>query len=1126
MLARQCRSSFDPVILSRGMNYFRSGRVMSCIREGSLFRIKVRGSDGTYRIHLDFQNALTERKIQGRCDCSYYRGGDLCQHLWAGLLRVDSERRPELFPENGPIAVLHEKKSTSSPSVVFEESVIEAEEISEKTFVESVDTEDHTEKTHADIAIETEVPPGLGSWQQKIGEIQRYSRQAAPSDLLQQIQATPTKRGSKVAFYAISSQGNTLVMELFYREILRNGELGILKPWKVSAMDLEANSDHMALDEDQELISWLLKIGKPASDQTPTYRGYGYYAGVSKVAVEPAFHLVLIPRVAATGRLLRGRDPQGKAMLRDDSRRPWEVEVTIGIEGGTYVVEPRLVRGHETLSVSDVQQAYASGFIFLEDSWGRLSHAEHFAWITSLKGEGAMQVPQDEAGQLLQVLLNDPKAPKVFWPPELRWTEKKIDPRVRLVFSSLRGRFDADRMLLELSFEYPGMSVLPGASFSETGRVKVDSENQSVYSRNEEFETQILGQVERILSDVLAAKSSLGGVQGRFVVERNDFSRLASRFIEAGWEVLAQGKKMRLSRSWEMSVSSGVNWFDLGGKMNFEGKAAEFPELLAALKSGQGLVELGDGTVGVLPSDWLARYAPLMKLGQATDESVRFHRTQGLFLDAWLADEKQVQADLDFQNFQKRIRSFEGIPKKNAPSSFRGKLRPYQREGLSWFCFAEEFGIGGILADDMGLGKTVQFLAFLLDFLKRNSKNRKPHIVVAPKSLVFNWIEEAARFAPKLKIVNYTGKDRASLLAKIPQADLVITTYPVIRGDIDRLKKFEFDLAVVDEAQSIKNPKSQVAQACKALKARYRFAMTGTPIENSLQDLFSILDFTSPGLLDFPGLQDFGEESRGRIAQALRPVILRRTKSNVLKELPDKTEQTIYCEMSPEEERRYAELREHYRASIFDKISEEGWGRAKFHVLEALLRLRQAACHPGLIDAKKKGESSAKLDHLMDQLQEVISEGHKVLVFSQFTRFLGIVEARLRQDGISYEYLDGKTENRQQRVEHFQTDPSCQVFLISLKAGGTGLNLTAASYVFLLDPWWNPAVEAQAIDRVHRIGQERKVFAYRMIARGTVEEKILELQKSKRALAEAMIAEDEGFLRKMSREDVEILLGP
>jgi len=1125
MLARQCRSSFDPVILSRGMNYFRSGRVISCIREGSLFRIKVRGSDGTYRIHLDFQNALTERKIQARCDCSYYRGGDLCQHLWAGLLRVDSERRPELFPESGPVAVLHEKKSHSL-SDVSQESVIAAEEISEKALLELAAPAEVAEKTEVNSADQAVAPPSLGSWQQKIGEIQRYSRQSSPSDVLQQMQSTPAKRGSKVAFYAISSQGNTLVLELFYREILRSGELGVLKPWKVSAMDLEANSDHMALEEDQELISWLLKIGKPASDQTPTYRGYGYYAGVSKVAVDSTFHLILIPRVAATGRLLRCRDPQGKAMLRDDSRRPWEVEVTIGIEGDAYVVEPRLVRGHETLSVTEVQQAYSSGFIFLEDSWGRLSHPEHFAWVTSLQREDTMQVPRDEAGQLLQILLNDPKAPKVFWPPELRWTEKKLDPQVRLVFSPLRGRFDADRMLLELSFEYPGLSVLPGSTFSETGRVKVDSENQSVYSRNEEFEVQTLGQVEHILSDVLAAKLSLarGQGQGRFVVERNDFSRLASRFIEAGWEVLAQGKKMRLSRSWEMSVSSGVNWFDLGGKMDFEGKMAQFPELLAALRSGQGLVELGDGTVGVLPSDWLARYAPLMKLGQTTDESVRFHRTQGLFLDAWLSDEKQVQADIDFQKFQKKIRNFEGIPKKNAPSSFHGKLRPYQKEGLSWFGFTEEFGIGGILADDMGLGKTVQFLAFLLDYLKRNSKNRKPHIVIAPKSLVFNWIEEAARFAPKLKVVNYTGKDRASVLQKIPNADLVITTYPVIRGDIDRLKTFEFDLAVVDEAQSIKNPKSQVAQACKALKARHRFAMTGTPIENSIQDLFSILDFTSPGLLDFPGLQDFGEESRGRIAQALRPVILRRTKANVLKELPDKTEQTIYCEMSPEEERRYAELREHYRASIFDKISEEGWGRAKFHVLEALLRLRQAACHPGLIDAKKKEESSAKLDHLMDQLQEVISEGHKVLVFSQFTRFLGIVEARLNKEGISYEYLDGKTENRQERVEHFQTDPQCQVFLISLKAGGTGLNLTAASYVFLLDPWWNPAVEAQAIDRVHRIGQERKVFAYRMIARGTVEEKILELQKSKRALAEAMITEDAGFLQRMSREDMELLL--
>jgi SNF2 family DNA or RNA helicase len=352
-----------------------------------------------------------------------------------------------------------------------------------------------------------------------------------------------------------------------------------------------------------------------------------------------------------------------------------------------------------------------------------------------------------------------------------------------------------------------------------------------------------------------------------------------------------------------------------------------------------------------------------------------------------------------------------------------------------------------------------------------------------------------------------------------------------MRSDVVELAKVEFDYAILDEAQAIKNADSQSAKAARLLKSRHRLAMSGTPIENHLGELWSIFEFLNPGMLGTAsvfkrsagGSSGQDEEARKLLAKALRPFILRRTKQQVVKDLPDKLESTLHCDLEPAQRQLYEDLKAHYRAALLRKDTEEIKG-SKIEVLEALLRLRQAACHPGLIDPAKADEPSAKLDMLMYQMQEVIDEGHKVLVFSQFTSFLAIVKKRLDAEKIPYEYLDGRTRNREERVERFQNDPKIPLFLISLKAGGLGLNLTAAEYVYLLDPWWNPAVEAQAIDRSHRIGQTKHVFAYRLIARDTVEQKILDLQQKKRDLADAILNADNRVIQALTRDDLEYLL--
>jgi len=523
-------------------------------------------------------------------------------------------------------------------------------------------------------------------------------------------------------------------------------------------------------------------------------------------------------------------------------------------------------------------------------------------------------------------------------------------------------------------------------------------------------------------------------------------------------------------------------------------------------------------------------------VGQAEGEAIRFSRAQASLLDALLAAEPEATFDEGFARMREELRTFTSVEPVDAPKGFRGTLRDYQREGLGWLCFLQRFGFGGCLADDMGLGKTIQALAVLEARRTRRNESgqskKNPSLAVVPRSLIFNWEQEAARFVPRLRVLDHSGVGRDSVLDGFGDYDLVLTTYGTLRSDILKLKEIEFDYVILDEAQAIKNAATSTAKATRLLKARHRLAMSGTPIENHLGELWSLFEFLNPGMLGTASAfklgsgaaRDGDEESVRMLSRAVRPFVLRRTKSQVAKDLPEKLEETIYCELLPAHRKQYDQLRDHYRQALLAKVDGEGLAKSKIMVLEALLRLRQAACHPGLLDRSKTAGLSAKLDVLLCQVQDVLDEDHKILVFSQFTSLLAIVRKHLDRAGVTYAYLDGQTRKRQGVVERFQNDPSCKVFLISLKAGGLGLNLTAADYVVLLDPWWNPAVEAQAIDRTHRIGQTRRVFAYRIVARDTVEERILELQQKKKKLADSIITADNSLIRTLTREDLELLL--
>jgi len=764
------------------------------------------------------------------------------------------------------------------------------------------------------------------------------------------------------------------------------------------------------------------------------------------------------------------------------------------------------------------------GFVVTSESISLLRDFGAPEWMRGLTAAGPLHIPLSDQHDFVDRLLDIPSLPRLDLPKELQLEEVRVQPQPMLRISAPpMTRWRNDSLNAEVIFEYLGLPV----SGSSARWAVVQRENNRCIIRDRSFEGHCWERLRQT-----GFRRRMGDLKQTVNVEiaRRDLGRAVRELVEGGWNVFADGSKVRQAGGLRFRVSSDTDWFDVHTEVDFEGRSVSFPELLRALERGDSTVRLDDGSLGILPEEWLEQIGMISGLGTTTEDGLRFSTSQAALLDALLASQESVEIDAGFERMRERFRNFSGLEQVEVPSTFVGQLRGYQREGLSWLKFLGDFNFGGCLADDMGLGKTVQFLAMLLRRLE-DVKSPPPSLVVVPRSLMFNWSSECGRFAPGLRVMEYTGLERATSRADFSRHHLILTTYGTVRRDIAVLKDIDFDYVVLDEAQTIKNPSSQIARASRLLKANFRLALSGTPIENNAGDLWSIFEFLNPGMLGRSTAfrthiaDPDSRESREMVAKGLRPFILRRTKKQVAAELPDRLEETIVCDMEPEQRRLYDELRLHYRDSLLGLVQEQGIAKTRMHVLEALLRLRQAACHPALLKRGDESEPYAKLDVLVPHLQELISEGHKALVFSQFTSMLSILREHLDRQGIVYEYLDGKTRDRKARVEHFQDDPACPVFLISLKAGGLGLNLTAADYVFLLDPWWNPAVEAQAIDRAHRVGQTRTVFAYRLICRDTVEEKIAELQKQKRELADAILAGDDSsnVLKDLSVEDLELL---
>ncbi len=579
----------------------------------------------------------------------------------------------------------------------------------------------------------------------------------------------------------------------------------------------------------------------------------------------------------------------------------------------------------------------------------------------------------------------------------------------------------------------------------------------------------------------------------------------------------------------DLKIDEGIDWFDIKAVIRFGDFEIPFADLRRYIAKNKSEFELPNGEIAVIPESWFSEYSELFAFIEE-DDSGKAHilNKHHLALVNHLQDSEL--ASVQMSRKLEKLRNLEEIDETEVPATFKGELRPYQKAGYDWLSFLNEYKFGGCLADDMGLGKTVQTLALLQ---KQKDNGAHCSLLIMPTSLIYNWQKEIKKFTSKLKVLIYTGPQRKKDPEQFKKYDVVLTSYGITRIDYEVLAQFHFNYIILDESQAIKNPSSNIAKAVNELQSCARLILTGTPIENSTLDLWSQMNFINPNLLGsktffknefLNPIEKHQDETKTKKLYALiNPFILRRQKSQVAKELPEKVENLHFSKMSQSQEEMYEEVKSAYRNEILDKIETSGLKQSQFLLLQGLTKLRQIANHPKMIDDTYQ-ESSGKLEDILPMLKNAIEEGHKTLVFSQFVKHLSIFRELLTEEEVPFTYLDGSTKDRQAQVEKFQNDPEIRVFLISLKAGGLGLNLTAADYVFILDPWWNPAIESQAVDRAHRIGQDKTVFTYKFVAQNTVEEKILALQQKKLKLAQDLITTEESFVKNLSKEDISLIL--
>jgi SNF2 family DNA or RNA helicase len=833
------------------------------------------------------------------------------------------------------------------------------------------------------------------------------------------------------------------------------------------------------------------------------------------------------------GFLLPSRKPFTTANLQKIhlSEEPAILNFNITYQKDHYDVQCFVKLNHIELPLTESEIAAPllflhNGTLFLYEKPNDVLLIEKFLPLGKLRIE-----EKDWSRKLQEMVLPLAKDYNVQFNNVKREDIKDLKPEVKLMLKE-----KGDYLMFQPIFIYKGYEVKP----SDKEKIIIPQQDKLlVIQRNMEDEKALVSKIEGLHSQFIRPDESDNLVlKGAEVLKNNWFFLFIDAMKEMeipvfGFEALKNFRFNTSKPSTKIYISSHTDWFDAKVEIFFGEQKITVADVKKALANKQQFVQLQDGSLGILPEEWIKKYSLLFRVGEGKSEKMKLSRYHFSVIEELYENRDEEELFFQLEERYDKLKEFKNIEPIEAPQHLKSILRPYQESGFQWLNYLHEVKWGGILADDMGLGKTIQALSFIQHI--KETKGALKALVVCPTTLMYNWENEIKKFTHSLTYYIHHGGIRDKSQVSKPQVDIIITTYGTLRSDIKSFVEPDFDYIILDESQAIKNPSSKVTKAASLLKAKRRLCLSGTPLQNNTFDIFAQMNFLNPGMLgtmeffkqEFAvPIDKFGEqEQKEHLRRLLFPFILRRTKEQVAKDLPDKTEMILFCEMGDEQRKIYEAYRNDFRDKILGVVENQGIGKSQLTILQGLMKLRQICDSPAIMkDDEPFPNVSIKLDELVREITENISD-HKALIFSQFLGMLALIRQRLEEMGIKYEYFDGSTTaiDREKAIQGFQNDETCRVFLISLKAGGVGLNLTAADYVYIVDPWWNPAVEQQAIDRTHRIGQTKNIFAYRMICKDTVEDKILKLQEKKKALAADLITDDAGFVKNLTREDLEYL---
>lgn len=796
-----------------------------------------------------------------------------------------------------------------------------------------------------------------------------------------------------------------------------------------------------------------------------------------------------------------------------------------------YEIECRVKLNGQDVALSD-NEIDSSLLFFYNENLFLWQRPEEVAQVMKFHAKGKLTFSKsDWPQQLLQTVLPLSREYHVEFEDKLVSEIKDGDPEKRIVLQE-----KGDYLVFQPLFTYKGFETRPGG---KDELILPDGDKVMIVHRDREKEHQFMNKLESLHSNFIRPDNGNQlALKGADVLRNNWFFLFVDAMREQkvpvfGHDALKNFRFNTAKPQTRIHISSNTDWFDARVDIHFGDQKVTIDDVKKALANRQQFVPLNDGTLGILPEEWIKKYSLLFRVGEGKQNQLKLSKYHMSVIDELYAERNEEELVLKLEEKYEQLRGFNKIKEIEVPAHLKPILRPYQEHGFHWLNYLTEVGWGGILADDMGLGKTVQALSYLHYY--KATQGKLTALVVCPTTLMFNWENEIKKFTPALTYHIHHGGERTRLKDTFNQVNVIITTYGTLRSDIKLLVDVEFDYVVLDESQAIKNPASKVTKAASLLNAKHRLCMSGTPLQNNTFDIFAQMNFLNPGMLGSMEFfrQEFaipidklGEADRkDHLRKLLFPFILRRTKEQVAKDLPEKMETILFCEMQEEQRNIYDAYRNDFRDKILGTIESNGIQRSQLTILQGLMKLRQICDSPAIMNEQEKFPNhSIKLEEIGREITENISN-HKALIFSQFLGMLALIKEKLKELEVDFEYFDGSTtaQERERAIQRFQNDVNCRVFLISLKAGGVGLNLTAADYVYIVDPWWNPAVEQQAIDRTHRIGQTKNIFAYRMICKDTIEDKIIQLQERKRALAKDLITDDEGFVKSLTREDVEYL---